>query len=583
MREHRLLGPLGILAPCTTALLVLAVACSGSEGAPTNRRDGTSGGAGGASAGGSTPSNAGSPGTSGTPPSAGAGGSAAGTGPSATGSGGAAGGATLAAGMGGGGGAGSGAMAGSAGMPASAGMSGMSGASAGGSAGGAPLGSLTVSNLKIEANPKMSLGAFVSWTSSEAAASEVQFGIDGYTLHVVDAKVATDHKIHVVGMHPETAYKIKAVSTSATATGSAEGTFTTGKLPTNAPAKGTLVANQLDKMQPGWTLTNYFVGSGSQPGIMLILDEEAIPVWYYVHGTGGDQFGMTSTVFLPNGNVLVGNAAPEPAEEVTLEGEVVWSGPTGGSPGATHHTSKLANGHYVIVRESNANARMEELDSMNKVVWSWDLYDYLQPKTTAADWCHLNSVSEDAEKGLLYFNCRFQGLFGVNHATGDLLWQMGAAIDDSSSGDVKYLPDNSVRFNDSHDPEVHADGTVLFYDNEGWSSHTGGEGNGTYHTQVVEYQLDQAKKEATLTWSFPGDFDVDAWYKNDWATPIWGDANRLENGNVLICAGVKSSSAKTRIFEVTRAGDVVWGFEWPTANNGSYRANRISPPPATKL
>jgi len=227
---------------------------------------------------------------------------------------------------------------------------------------------------------------------------------------------------------------------------------------------------------------------------------------------------------------------------------------------------------------------MEELDSTNKVVWQWDLYDFIKPKTTAADWCHLNSVSEDADKGILYFNCRFQGLFGVNHSTGDLLWQMGAAIDDSNSGDVTYLPDNSVRFNDSHDPEVHADdGTVLFYDNEGWSSHTGGEGNGTYHTKVVEYKLDQAKKEATLTWEFPGSFDVDSWYKNDWATPIWGDADRMANGNVLICAGVKSSTTKTRIFEVTRQGEVVWGFEWPTANNGSYRANRISPPPATKL
>ncbi|HWP04753.1 MAG TPA: aryl-sulfate sulfotransferase [Polyangiaceae bacterium] len=576
----------GLAAPLATSLLALA-ACSGAEADGTGKTNSAthSAGAGGSGASGGTASGAGMTGTGGAP-SAGGNDAAAGNATAATSNGGSVGSAMQMGGMAGssaGAGAGGSLMTGGAGM-AAAGMAGASMAGASGSSGGgAPLGSLTVSNLKIEANPKMSLSAYVSWTSSEAASSEVQFGTDGYTLHVVDTKQATDHKVHVVGMHPETSYKIKAVSTSAAATGSAEGTFTTGKLPTNAPAKGTLVANEVEKMQPGWTLTNYFVGSGNQPGIMLILDEEAIPVWYYVHGTGGDQFGMTSTVFLPNGNVLVGNAAPEPAEEVTLEGEIVWSGPTGGSPSATHHTSKLANGHYIIVRESNTSARMEELDAMNKVVWQWDLYDFLEPKTTAADWCHLNSVSEDAEKGILYFNCRFQGLFGVNHSTGDLLWQMGAAIDDSSSGDIKYLPDNSVRFNDSHDPEVHADGTVLFYDNEGWSSHTGGEGNGTYHTKVVEYQLDQAKKEATLTWEFPGKFAVDAWYKNDWATPIWGDANRLPNGNVLITAGVKSSTAKTRIFEVTREGEVVWGFEWPSANNGSYRANRISPPPATKL
>jgi hypothetical protein len=160
---------------------------------------------------------------------------------------------------------------------------------------------------------------------------------------------------------------------------------------------------------------------------------------------------------------------------------------------------------------------------------------------------------------------------------------MGAAIDDSTTGDVTYLPDNSARFNDGHDPEVHADGTVLIYDNQGWSGHMGGEGNGTFHTRVVEYELDQAKKEATLTWEFPGSFDTDPWYKNDWQCPIWGDADRLANGNVLVTAGVKSTSVKTRIFEVTRAGEVVWGIEWPTANNGSYRAMRISPPPATPI
>jgi hypothetical protein len=559
-----------------------ALAGCGGDGAGTGENGGGAhaGGSGGT---GSAPSMLGSSGAGGSGANAGASSAAGANAGMSSGPGGTGGSAGSAVGSGGSTMARAGApAAGGAGAPAG-GMSGGAGASAAGAGGGAPLGSLTVSELKIEANSKMSLSCYVSWTTNEAANSEVQFGIDGYTLHIVDINPTTTHEVHVVGMHPEQAYKIKAVSTSLTATGSAEGTFTTGKLPANAPAKGNLVANSVEKMQPGWTLTNYFVGSGNQPGIVLILDEEGLPVWYYVHGTTQDQFGMTSTEWLPNGHVLVGNASAEPAVELDLEGNAIWTGPTGGSPAASHHTSKLMNGDYLIVRESNASARVEELDATNKIVWSWDLYDYLKPKTTAADWCHLNAVSVDEAKDVLYFNCRFQGLFGVNRKDGTILWQMGAAIDDSMSGDVQYLPDNSARFNDSHDPEVHADGTVLFYDNQGWSSHTGGEGNGSYHTRVVEYQLDQAKKEATLTWEFPGKFAVDAWYQNDWATPIWGDADRLQNGNYLITAGVKSSTTKTRIFEVTRAGEVVWGFEWPAANNGSYRAERISPPPAMKL
>jgi hypothetical protein len=163
----------------------------------------------------------------------------------------------------------------------------------------------------------------------------------------------------------------------------------------------------------------------------------------------------------------------------------------------------------------------------------------------------------------------------VNRSTKALLWQMGAAIDDSNTGDITYLPDNSVRFNDSHDPEIHDDGTILFYDNQGWTGHTGGQMNGSYHTQVVEYMLgSDTTKQATLTWRFPGTFSgVDNWYKQTWYTQIWGDADRLANGNVLITAGNKASPA-TRIFEVTRAGEVVWAIEWPV-NNGSYRADRL--------
>ena len=529
---------------------------AGATGGATSTA-GTGGSTSNAGTGGSAPGGSSAAGTSGSAGTSGA----AGTGGSTQGRGGA-----------------SGATAGTIGASGATGASGSTGASGTTGAGGsAPPGSLALTGLKIDPNPRMTLSCYVSWTTSVAANSEVQFGAGGYQFHIVDSNQVTSHKVHVVGMHAQTAYQIKAVSTNATATGSATGTFTTGALPANTP-KATVVTKTVDKIQPGWTLMNAFL-NGTAPGIMVMVDVDGLPVWYYVNGTTNDGFGATSVAWVDN-HVLIGPASSEPAREVDLEGNVVWTGPTGGTPNATHHAGKTSAGNYLIIRESNTSARVEELSPSNQIVWTWDLYSTsIKPKTTAADWCHINSVTADLAKNVLYFNCRYQGLFKVNRADKSILWQMGAAIDDSMTGNITYLPDNAARFNDSHDPEIHDDGTILYYDNQGWTGHTGGQMNGNFHTQVVEYMLDEAKKQATLTWRFPGTFSgVDNWYKQSWYTQIWGDANRLANGNILITAGNKSGT--TRHFEVTRAGEVVWAIDW--TNVGGYRGVRI-PPVATPL
>jgi hypothetical protein len=472
------------------------------------------------------------------------------------------------------------------GQSASGGRTGEGSGGAHAAGGAAPLGTLTVDGLQVELNSKMNLGAYVTWTTAEPANSEVEFGESEFVMKTTGGdELVTEHKVHVVGMRPETLYKLRARSTSATATGSADGEITTGALPTFLPDKADVVTPAGSSTAPGYTLMNFW-DSGNSPTVAVIVDPEGYPVWYYVNGTARDQFGATSTDVTPDGTILIGNAGNEPARDVDLEGNILWVGPTGGDAALSHHTSKLKTGNYLVVRESSASARVEEVDAEKKVVWSFDLYED-SPVTNngANDWCHLNSVRTDASEKYVFFNCRYQGLFKIDKATKAIVWHMGAAMDDSQSGDVTYKPDNSVRFNDAHDPEVHEDGTALFYDNQGWSNRNVGEANGNFHTRLVEYMVDDAKKEATLTWEFPGSFSTDAWYKDDWSTPIWGDANRLANGNVLVAAGVTGTGGggmtkpgtKSRIFEVTREGQAVWAIEWPEGK-GTYRATRLSLP-----
>jgi len=117
------------------------------------------------------------------------------------------------------------------------------------------------------------------------------------------------------------------------------------------------------------------------------------------------------------------------------------------------------------------------------------------------------------------------------------------------------------------------------FDNGGYSA-SGMPGPGdTYHSRAVEYDIDEGTMTATLAWEFPGTFNVDPWYRDNWYTTYFGDADRLANGNVLITASsVSSTAGDARVFEVTKAeGEVVWEMQFP-AGIGVYRSDRITPP-----
>jgi hypothetical protein len=331
----------------------------------------------------------------------------------------------------------------------------------------------------------------------------------------------------------------------------------------------------------------------NDPSMAVMYDLTGQPVWYYINGTT-DDFGGAISTYLTDKGVLIGpvmssSGTGESPREVDFGGNTIWEckdPKCGGSGDLTHDTIKLSNGNHVVLRwqeigsgtNLDSNTTFEELDASGKVVWSLD-FGKLVPKPSGAegDWCHGNSITVNIAKDEVYANCRFMGLIKVKYSNpNQLVWYLPASYG-KATGSMTFSP-TTAQYSDTHDPEIHDDGTVLIFDNGGYSTSMFPSGT-TYHSRAVEYKIDETKKTATLAWEFPGTFSVDSWYKNNWYNAYYGDADRLANGNVLITAGsVSANNGDARVFEVAKAdGKVVWEFKL-NSGYGVYRAERITPP-----
>ncbi len=218
---------------------------------------------------------------------------------------------------------------------------------------------------------------------------------------------------------------------------------------------------------------------------------------------------------------------------------------------------------------------MIEVTRDKQLVWEWrgqehlaeleallgpDGWKHVMDRATgrfAFDWAHNNTLqvippNEAQEKeeaaggdvrfkpGNIVFSYRSNDVIGViERPSGRIVWAWGPGVLDGQ-----------------HKPHMLPTGRLLIFD------------NGTLRgfSRVIEYD----PLADRIEWEYTGD------PRESFLSRFISGAQRLPNGNTLICEG-----AKSRLFEVTPEGEIVWEFVNPYHADGAarsaYRCTRYSP------
>ncbi|KAJ5825810.1 hypothetical protein N7474_002948 [Penicillium riverlandense] len=170
-----------------------------------------------------------------------------------------------------------------------------------------------------------------------------------------------------------------------------------------------------------------------------------------------------------------------------------------------------------------------------KLLWSWRAIDHLAPTQFAAHphysrehWPLINSVSINSDGNIIASTRNASSVFIISRQTGSVTWEISAPT--------------VCQQHCAH--EINAAGDILILD------------NGVFRPEIsVPFSraiiVNRAKE---VIWEYKDRTTGGLGF----FTPFMGSAQKLQNGNVLIC-----EAATGRIIEVTEQGQMVWEFVVP--------------------
>ncbi|MGB1090514.1 MAG: aryl-sulfate sulfotransferase [Oceanobacter sp.] len=254
-----------------------------------------------------------------------------------------------------------------------------------------------------------------------------------------------------------------------------------------------------------------FQGARARGGRIIEMDWDGNIVWEFT-----DPMQHHDVRRLPNGNTLyIGwqEMSPENAARVQ-----------GGVPG-TECDGKIYEDY------------IREITPEGETVWNWnssqmEIENYpIAHGVERAEFAHCNTINPIDDEHVLVCFRSIDTIGIIERASGKLVWEA-----------------HNHMWGRPHDPQILANGNILLFCN---GAHDEAMPHFSY---LVELDRETGEEiwryQATVPWHF--------------FSHVMSGANELPSGNLLVC-----QSSAGRIFEITRAGEVVWDYVNPV-NEGFF-------------
>jgi len=424
----------------------------------------------------------------------------------------------------------------------------------------------------VQQNPNNALSAIVQVMSRNATGVRLEARDDSGRVHYSPLTPVRRASVllPLLGLDQNRTYtcRVLAFSNGRGEAQSAPFQFVTDARPGNIPRLSVLVNNGATE---GYVL---LVGpSGNDPNrhYAYIVDNSGKVVWYRPFGSSMLDFQKQ-----PDGTYTAFSSLDTSAGrffQMDNLGNILREYRALGAPETGPHELLLRNDGYLIFGveyrvmnltgiggQPNAVVRglTVEYNRYSGASFIWNSFDHFNVADALPDvpitgsnvnpW-HGNAIDVDTDGHLLVSWRSLGEITKINSATGQIIWRLGGR-----NNQFTFLNDPLNGFSHQHGIRRLPNGNIILFD------------NGNLHSppasRAIEYRLDENARVAELVWEYRPNPPI--------SSPILGFAQRLANGNTLVCFG-----RAQRIIEVDRTGAVVWDVRIDSPGIYAYRALRI--------